>query len=124
MKAHLTVKSRRDRREEIAGEIKLGARPEDLMKMYGVTHQTIRNACKEHGVKVPEMHTGKALANKKSRDHRLLKIIKKLIQSDASLSKIAEDLGISRQAVHRASTLCKQYGIKIKERGRDTTAKN
>jgi DNA invertase Pin-like site-specific DNA recombinase len=115
-KITMTHEERKSRREDIANEIRHGNDPHAVAKMFSVTLRTIASACRENKVPMPKVKSERAIRNPKSRDHRLLYTVSRLISSSKSYSELAREIGITRQAVHRTAELCKHNKIKIKER--------
>lgn len=107
----LSHEERAERRKKIALAVK---RHGDIAKAstdFKVTEHLVRNACKEHKVKVPRTFAESINAS-------TYKVIAALINTTDTLTAIAIRHGLSPQRVDQIKTQCVEAGIKLKSRYR------
>ena len=90
------------RRQRMALEVAGGRRTLAVAEDFGVTPQTVRNACREYGVELERRYFGA----------RTLEILAALIEDDhCTLSEVADRFGVSRQRVHKIKTDAQELGL-------------
>ena len=101
----LNHKQRHSRRREIAGFVRQGSDASMAARKFGVTIQTVRAACREHGVESP-------VGRKPTRVYEVIAGL----QQGGTVTDVAERLGVSRQRVSFVRKACLEYGVSLKRR--------
>jgi DNA-binding CsgD family transcriptional regulator len=111
MAVKMTHEQRRKRRQEIAAYAAEGRTAAETAEHFGVTSQTVYNACRPVGV-VPA-------ATKQTR-HVAYATIADLINTDDTHAVIAARRGTTRQRVGQIASKCREAGIPIRRRQGET----
>lgn len=97
-----------ERRRAMAAEVKAGATAEEVAEKYGVTAATVRIACNQF--KVPLQPTGARGRPAGSGRSYHFEIVAALL-AGRSMPDIAEEFGITRQAVHEIKQRAEAAGV-------------
>jgi transposase len=96
-----------DRRKKIADAVREGKHVAEVCKKFGIGLTTVKNACREHGVKVDRKQT--RMSDEKPATETL-RIVAWLIQGYSG-SEIAADAGVTRQYVNQVKQRATEAGI-------------
>src|ERR1700723_10965 len=105
----LSWQDRIERRRQIAAAVSAGDGSQAVSTRFGVSISTIRDACREFGVRF-------AVDSRPKKKYRLYAILADLINTADSLVAIGEGHGVSKQRVNQISELARTAGIKVEKR--------
>lgn len=108
----LTTEERTARRKRIAAAVRAGDSVGQVAVRFGVTRQTVYNACLEYGV--PPVKDIRPVRKHASKDH-WPEILYELMHTDGSCEMIGERLGVSRARVSQILQLARRAGFKIRK---------
>ena len=103
----MTHKESRERNERIVGEAKEGATIESLASKYGLSLSYINHICRAGGYLFPRTRCKRINS---------MPIVAELCNTDKTLSVIAEEHGVTRQAVSLIYIAAKDAGVPVNER--------
>lgn len=104
----MTHDERRRRRAAIAAAAKADG-PVAAALRFGVTPETVRTACREHGVGMTRAAPSSVST---------YEIIGALISTDTPIAAVAAARGLSKQRVHQIYQKCLAAGIPVRTRAR------
>ena len=105
----MTHEEKRQRRETLANNVRGGMTLEQAARRSGLSTAWARRACEEHDVVLPDRRTDKL-------SHSTYVLIGKLCTSNTPLNQLAQERGISRQAVSAIYRKCLDANIPVKVR--------
>lgn len=97
---------RKKAREQIAGYVASGKTTTQAARKFNVSEQTVRNSCKEFGVKIP---APRAVPGGKANTFDV--IVARLNHPEFNDSQIAEQMGVTRQYVYSILKRANEAGL-------------
>lgn len=104
----MTRQEKTQRRKDVSNDILAGLSIKEVTEKYDIGYDTVLKACKEHGVIVKYPN--------KTRNNKVYKILADLINTQDTLTQIAERHNVTKQYVSIVYTLSREAGIQIQER--------
>lgn len=104
----MTHEERAERRRQIAECVKQGENPSTVASEFGVTIETVKNACYEYTVQFPKI-TKNSLSSS-------LEIIAQLMKGDINQNVLAERFKVSKQRISQIRQEAIKAGIIVDQK--------
>lgn len=99
----MTNEERRKRRKSIAKRFEQVQDIGEVAREYGVSHQTVREACRVYGVRIPRQPKAEPCGS--------FRILATLQVDSGTYRDVGNKLGVSYQRIHQVAVAAREHGV-------------